>query len=171
MGRWRGRRLFAAPRVPGLALVCVVGALALVVAGCGAEEHANDPRPQVPTRVSVTITPKEITVQPVAIGIGPEKTKQLPQNYHAPQPPIRTNKPLTVVFVAANLSDFDTHLEIQGPKSATSGPLIANGNGSFQVDLPTGAYTLSAADIPSARPAKLAVGPYRASSKNDVLLP
>jgi hypothetical protein len=170
-GEARGRRLFAAPRAPGLALVCAVVALALVAAGCGAEEHANDPRPQVPTRVSVTITPKAVTVQPVAIGLGPEKTQQLPQNYHAAQPPIRTNKPLIVVFVAANLTDFDSHLEIRGPKNASSGPLIANGNGSLQVDLPTGAYTLSAADIPGARPAKLAIGPYRASSKNDVLLP
>jgi hypothetical protein len=145
--------------------------LSLVAAGCGAEEHANDPRPQVPTRVSVTITPKAVNVQPVAIGIGPQRTQQIPQNYHAAQPPIRTNKPLTVVFVAANLSDFDTHLEVHGPKSATSGLLIANGNGSLQVDLPTGVYRLSAADIPGARPAKLAIGPYRASSKNDVLLP
>lgn len=163
--------MFAARRAPGLALAGVAGALALGAAGCGTQGHANDPRPQVATRVSVTVTTKKVTVQPEAIGRGPEKTQQIPQNYHAAQPPIKTNKPLTVVFVAANLTDFPTHLEIHGPKSSTSGPLVANGGGTLQVDLPTGAYTLSAADIPSARPAKLAIGPYRASSKNDVLLP
>jgi hypothetical protein len=153
------------------ALACVVGALVFGAAGCGTQNHANDPRPQVPTRVSVTITPKAVTVQPEAIALGPEKTQQIPQNHHAAQPPIRTNKPLTVVFVAANLTRFDTHLEIRGPKNATSGPLIANANGTLQIDLPTGVYTLSAADIPTARQAKLAIGPYRASSRNDVLLP
>ena len=49
--------------------------------------------------------------------------------------------------------------------------MFANGNGTFQLDLPTGIYTISAADVPTARPARLAVGPYRASSQNDVLLP
>jgi len=34
-----------------------------------------------------------------------------------------------------------------------------------------GIYTVSAADVPSAKPAKLVVGPVRTSSQNDVLLP
>ncbi len=152
-------------------LACAVGALAIVVTGCGAQSHPNTPRPQVPTRVSVTISPKAVNVQPAAIGLGPERTQQIPQNQHAGQPPIRTRKPLTVVFVAANLTDFATHLEIHGPRNATSGPLVANGAGTLQVDLPTGVYRLSAADIPRARPTRLAIGPYRTSSKNDVLLP
>lgn len=154
------------------ALACATGVLALAAAGCGAQSHSNDPRPQVPTRVSVTITPKAITVQPRAIGIGPEPTQQIPQNQHAAQPPILTRKPLTVVFVAANLTRFDTRLEVHGVrKDAASGPLVANGNGTLQVDLPAGLYRLSAADIPAARPARLAIGRYRSSSKNDVLLP
>ena len=49
--------------------------------------------------------------------------------------------------------------------------MVANGNGSFQVNLPTGVYTIGAADIPDATPTRLAIGPYRASSENDVLLP
>lgn len=153
------------------AIACVLGALALTAAGCGAENHTNDPRPQVATRVSVTITRSAVTVQPERIAVGPERTQQIPQNQEHPQPPIRTNGPLTVVFVAANLTNFDSHLEVRGPRDATSGPLIANGNGTLQADLPTGVYRITAADIPSARPAKLAIGPYRASSKNDVLLP
>ncbi len=149
----------------------VLGALALAAAGCGAQEHANNPRPQVATRVSVTISRDAVTVQPAAVGLGPDRTQQIPQNQRTHQPPIRTDGPLTVVFVAANLTDFDSHLEVHGPRNATSGPLLANGNGTLQADLPIGVYRISAADIPSARPAKLAVGPYRTSSQNDVLLP
>ena len=149
----------------------VLGALALAAGGCGAQEHANDPRPSPPTRVSVTITDKAVTVQPAAVALGPERSQQIPQNHLNRQPPTRTRAPLTVAFVAANLTDFDSHLEVRGPRDASSGPLVANGNGTLQAELPTGTYTLIAADIPAARPAQLVVGPYRASSQNDVLLP
>ncbi len=180
-GRGRGRRSSGAPsrragdrsRSPGRAAACLFGAaLALVVAGCGAQEHPNEPRPQPPTRVSVSITEHAITARPSRIAIGPEPTRQIPQNQHAAQPPVRSGAPLAVALVAANLTDFESRLEVRGPrKDASSGPLVANGNGTFQVDLPTGVYTLSAADIPAAKPAKLTVGPYRTSSKNDLLLP
>ena len=65
----------------------------------------------------------------------------------------------------------DSRLHISGPDSATSDLLVANGNNSFQVGLPTGVYRISAEGIPGAEPARLAVGPFRASSQNDVLLP
>ena len=104
------------------------------------------------------------------MGSAPNAPSRSPRTSTSAQPPIRTNGPLTVVFVAANLTNFDSHLEIHGPKDVTSGPLVANGNGSFQAGLPTGSYTVSAADIPGSKPAKLTVGPYRASSQNDVLL-
>jgi hypothetical protein len=150
---------------------CVLGTLALAAAGCGAEENANEPRPQPPTRVSVTITPRAITVQPPRIAVGPEPSQQIPQNQHAGQPPIRSKAPVDVVFVAANLTSVDSKLEIHGPKDATLGKLVANGNGSMLRALPTGAYTVRAADIPGAKPVRFVVGPYRTSSQNDVLLP
>ena len=172
MGGREGRRLFAAPRVTVAALACAFGALALAGAGCGAEEHVNDPRPQPPTRVSVTVGEDAVTVQPPRIAIGPEPTQQIPQNQHAGQPPIHTNAPLDIVFVAANLTDVDSHLEVRGGgKNVTSQPLFANANVTLQTTLPTGAYRVSAADVPGAKPATLVVGPYRSSSKNDLLLP
>lgn len=145
--------------------------LALAAAGCGTEESANEPRPQPPTRVSISITPRSITVQPARIAIGPEPTQQIPQNQHAGQPPVRSNEPVDIVFVTANLTDFDSKLEIRGPKNVPSGALVANGNGSLQTSLPTGVYRISAADIPAAKAARFTVGPYRTSSQNDVLLP
>jgi hypothetical protein len=154
-----------------LAVGCVLGAIALMAIGCGAQEHANEPRPQPPTRVSVTLTPRAITMQPPRIAVGPEPSQQIPQNQHAGQPPIRSKAPLDVVFVAANLTDSNAKLELHGPKNATSGPFVANGTGTFQAALPTGAYTVRATGIAGAKPVSFTVGPYRSSSQNDVLLP
>jgi hypothetical protein len=155
----------------GIAVGACVGALALVSIGCGAEEHKNEPRPAPPVRLSVAIHSDSITVTPSQVGIGPEKSKLIEQNRAQRQPSIRTDKPLVVVFVSANLTPNDSKLVIHGPKDAASGLLVANGNGSFQTALPTGTYTVAAAGIPGAKPAKLLVGPFRASSQNDVLLP
>jgi hypothetical protein len=144
--------------------------LALVGAGCGAESHPNEPRPAVPTRVSVTIGKKGITVQPTTIGIGPEKSQQLPQNQNHPQPPIKTQAPMDVVFVTANQTGSDSKLVIKGPQDAASEPIAANSPATFAAELPTGKYTIVAAGANGA-PATLKVGPFRASSKNDLLLP
>jgi hypothetical protein len=163
MGRGRAR--------VGVGVAGIVGAIAIAAAGCGSESHPNEPRPQVATRVSITLTEKAVTVQPGGIGTGPDRTQQIPQNENDPQPAIRTDAPLDVVFVAANQTGIDSELEVSGPTDASSGPLFANSPGSFQANLPTGTYLIAATDIPSARPAKLVVGPYRASSENDVLLP
>ncbi len=172
MGRWRGRRLFAAPRAAAVALACTFAAVALLGTGCGAEQHANDPRPQPPTRISVAISEDGITVQPPRIAVGPEPTQQIPQNQHAGQPRVHSNAPLNVVFVAANLTGSDSHLQVRGgSKDFSSQPLYANSNVTMQTILPTGVYRVSAAGVPGAKPAKLVVGPYRTSSENDLLLP
>lgn len=166
MGRWRGRR------APAPAFGALTAALVLVVSGCGAEEHANEPRPQPPTRVSVTVGADAITVQPDRIAIGPEPSQQIPQNVDAGQPRVDSDAPLDVVLVAANLTDTDSRLEIRGRGADTDSELlIANGAITLQTRLPTGIYTVSAADVPGAKPGRLVVGDYRTSSENDVLLP
>ena len=162
MGSGRGRAFAAG---------CVVVALGLAVAGCGASEHPNEHRPQPPTRISVTVTPKAITVQPPRIAFGPEPSQQIPQNQHASQPQVKSKAPVDVVFVSANLTDFDSKLEVRGPKDVKSDALVANGNNSLLASLPTGVYEVSAADIPGAEPVRFTVGPYRSSSENDLLLP
>lgn len=152
-------------------VVGVLGALALLSAGCGAESHSNDPRPQVALQVSVSIGPEGVDVQPAAIGTSAARTQQIPQNQNQAQPAIRTKAPATVRFIAANQTGADTRLEIRGPRSASSDPIPGHSPGTLQVDLPTGTYAIAAAGVPGARPGKLVVGPYRASSENDVLLP
>lgn len=152
--------------------LCLLLAVALLAAGCGAEERTNDPRPQPPTRVSVAVAEDRITVQPRRIAFGPEPTQQIPQNQRTTQPPVRSDAPLDVVLVVANLTDLDSRLRVRGDGTeATSKPLVANGNISLQTALPAGAYRITAAGIPSASSARLLVGPFRSSSENDVLLP
>jgi hypothetical protein len=164
MGRGRARR--GAPRA---AAAGVLGALALLAAGCGAQSHPNEPRPQVPTRVAVTIGPHGLVVQPPRIAFGPEESQQIPQNQNHAQPPIKTKTPVTVVLVAANQTGKDAKLELHGRVDASSQTIPARSPGSMQADLPAGTYTITASG--NAGSGRLVVGPYRASSKNDLLLP
>ena len=152
-------------------MISLICGIALLAAGCGESRHANEQRPQVASRVSVTIGDGELIVQPTTLGTGPDRTQQIPQNQNHPQPPIKTKAPLSVVFVAANQTSRDVRLQIHGTKEARSETVFAHSPGSFEADLPTGSYTISAAGLPEARPAHLKVGSYRASSQNDVLLP
>jgi hypothetical protein len=170
MGRWRGRRLLAAPRAACFPLFCALAVFA--VAGCGAEERDTDPRPQPPTRVSVAVSEGAVDVQPPRIAFGPEPAQQIPQNQHAGQPQVHSDGPLDVVLVAANLTQVESHLVLHGQgKSIVSQPLVASGNITMQASLPAGVYTIRAADIPGAKPGRLSVGRFRSTSDNDVLLP
>jgi FtsP/CotA-like multicopper oxidase with cupredoxin domain len=152
-------------------VLVVLGALGFAIAGCGAQSHTNDPRPQVALQVSVTINPGEILVQPRAVGVDEARTQRIPQNQNQAQPAIRTKAPATVRIVAANQTTEETRLEISGPRSASSIPIPAKSPGTLQTDLPPGTYVITAPGVDGARPGKLIVGPYRASSENDVLLP
>jgi hypothetical protein len=160
--------------VRGRARAAGVGAVfvcALAVAGCGASTHPNEPRPSVPTRISVVIQRHEVIVQPGSVATGPEESQQIPQNQGQPQPPIKTKKPLDVTIVAANQTGEDAHLVIRGAKEMKPGPVLARSPATFQASLPTGSYTVVAADVRGARPGHFTVGPYRASSQNELLLP
>jgi hypothetical protein len=158
-------------RARAAAIACLTGAVLLLAAGCGESRHANEQRPNVSTRVSVSINRDEVLVQPTKIGIEAEKFQEIPQNQDHPEPPIKTKAPLDVVFVTANQTPKDTKLMIRGAKEAESETVFARSPGTFQVSLPAGSYTVSVAGMPEARPGHLTVGRYRASSQNDVLTP
>ncbi|HEX6456220.1 MAG TPA: hypothetical protein VF009_06840 [Solirubrobacterales bacterium] len=146
-------------------------AAAALLIGCGESRHANEQRPAVSTRVSVTISRREVIVQPTRVAFGPEPHQQIPQNQDHSEPPIKTKKPLDLTLVTANQTPTDTKLRIRGGKEAESDTIYAHSPGTFGVELPAGSYTISAVNMPEARPAHLTVGAYRASSQNDVLLP
>lgn len=157
--------------VRAAAIAALVAATALLL-GCGESRHANQQRPTGSTRVSVTVNPREVLVQPGEIGMRAESTQEIPQNVEHPEPPIETTKPLDVTFVTANQTAADMKLKIRGSgKEAESETVYARSPGTFQVSLPTGSYTVTAVGMAGARPAHLKVGRYRASSQNDVLLP
>jgi hypothetical protein len=158
----------------GRAKAAVLGALAvlgLAGAGCGAQSHTNDPRPQVALQVSVTINSGQVLVQPREIAVDAARTQQIPQNQNDAQPPIDTDAAATVKIIASNQTDSEARLELIGPSRATSEPIPGRSPGTLQADLKTGTYTVAVQGVPGARPGKLVVGPYRASSENDVLLP
>jgi hypothetical protein len=153
------------------AIAALIAATALLL-GCGESRHANQQRPNVSTRVSVTVNDREVIVQPLEIGKRAEATQEIPQNVEHPEPPIKTTKPLEVIFVVANQTATDMNLKVRGNgKEKESETIFARSPGSFQLSLPTGSYTVAAVGMPGARPAHLTVGRYRASSQNDVLLP
>jgi outer membrane murein-binding lipoprotein Lpp len=147
----------------------VVGSVLLV--GCGESRHANEQRPQVSTRVSVTINPKQLIVQPTKVAVAAEPNQEVEQNEGNPAPPIKTKAPLDLTIVAANQTATDTKLKISGAKSGESETIYAHSPGTFGFTLPAGNYTISAVNMPEARAAHLTVGSYRASSQNDLLLP
>ena len=152
MGRGRGRsRAWAA----------CVGALALVARrlrrrGARQRTAARSRRPGSASRSRRSA----ITVQPPRIAFGPEPTQQIPQNQHA-APAADPHQGAARRRLRHRQPDPTStrKLEIRGPKDATSGPLVANGNGTFQTALPTGTYTVSAADIPGAKPASSSSAP------------
>ena len=150
MGRGRGRVARGTLRArPALALACSAPA--------AAPKNTSTTRGRSRRPGSASRSREDaITVQPPRIAIGPEPTQQIPQNQHAGQPPVRSDAPLNVVFVTANLTDIDSQpggaRPRQGPQLAAA---LANGNGTLQAILPTGVYRISAADIPGAKPAKL----------------
>jgi hypothetical protein len=149
-------------------IACVLGALvvAVLLGGCGAKEHNNDPRPASPTQITVSISQKNVSLAPKTVGVeSPQKQAQ------ARQQGVSEDQPLLAAVTIANLTNFDSHLEITGPEDSTSPLVVANGTASYKVFLPTGDYLVSAADIPGAIAGRLSVGPDRSSSANDLLLP
>jgi hypothetical protein len=153
-------------------VVGVVGLLAVAAGGCGAESHPNEPRPQVATRVSVTLSAKGVTVAPAKVAFGPQRTQQIPQNQNHAQPRIHSDKPLNVIFVIANQTDHASTLQLHGdPKDVNSVPIPPGSPATFTAELPTGSYSVTAEGVPHSGANLLDIGPYRASSENDVLLP
>jgi hypothetical protein len=167
MGRGRGK--------PALAFTLGAIALSLLLAACGAEDHPNDPRPPNPIEVSVNIDEKGLTVSPSRVAYAGSGGQKITVNEGSAKPePSLEDTPQIVTFTVSNTTDFDTKLEVDqtgGAKTESGPPIVANGVGTFRVALDTGAYMLTAADIPAATGARFSVGPDRVSSQDDLLLP
>jgi hypothetical protein len=144
--------------------------LALFWAGCGAEDHPNNPRPPLAVEVTASISDSRLSIQPRSVGYG-RSDQPMTQNRDQPQTELPSSRPMTVSFTVSNLTDHDTALQIEGTQSETSPNITAGGTGSFKVDLPTGEYFIYANGVPGTPQTGFSIGPNRPSSQNDLLLP
>ena len=127
-------------------LAAVAGALcALVLAACGDEDFANNPRPPAPVSLTARIGDDAISLGPKTVGAGLADITVSNQ----------TDDPVTLVF--------------EGPTDESSDEIVAGGTGTLKVALEEGEYTVSDGD--GERETQLSVGAARASSQNDLLLP
>ena len=121
----------------------------------------------------MNLTDASVQAQPSKVGVSSEESAPLTENKGTKAPEADAKAPLVVSFTISNTTNTDTVLEIHGSGGfeKRSGNVVAQGPATYKVGLPTGHYSLSAADLPGAKPASLEVGPKRVSSQNDLLLP
>jgi len=156
--------------IPAFVLACLS---ALLLSACGTESNPNDPRPPAPAEITVNIGATGVRVQPPTAGVNNKGTANLSQNHSAREPQSDEKAPLDIHFTIVNGTTTDTKLEVRqaGQDPHVSPLVVAQGNANWQVSLPTGTYTVDAADIPAAKPAPFTIGPLRTSSQQDLLLP
>lgn len=126
----------------------------LLVAGCGDEDFANDPRPPVRVELTGSIKDDGVTVSPTREGAGP------------------------IQLTLANLTDRALTVTLEGEDVIERvGPVQPQDTATIQKTLASGSYevragTSRAVDIGDAiPPATLTIGPDRASSSDQLLLP
>lgn len=138
------------PQTTQLSLL-LVGAL--VVAGCGSgDKFKNEARPPAPVQLTGVVTAKEVTISPKRVGGGP------------------------VILIVSNQTDMAHTITLEGGGSTdTVGPIPPLDTGQLQQTLKPGTYTVKAgskqATTREIKPGTLTVGPDRASSSNELLLP
>ena len=118
----------------------------LAVAGCGAEDHPNDPRPPSPVELSALINDGKVTLAPSKTGAG------------------------LAVITVSNQSSDDVQLDFSGPSNGSTSEIAAGGVGTVQLQLKEGDYTVEPS-VSSISSGKLEVGAERPSAQNDLLLP
>jgi hypothetical protein len=127
-------------------------AAGLVVAGCGEEDFANEPRPPVPVELTGVIQDEAVTVSPSRIGAGPILITMSNQ----------TRNPVTITLDGGSITDQVGRLQ----------PLDT---ATIQKTLDPGLYEVRAGSdvaLPrEIRPAELEIGRERRSSSSDLLLP
>jgi hypothetical protein len=131
-----------------LVLPAGLAVLALGGAGCGSDDHPNEPRPPTPFEVTAKVDEDQVVVSPSQFGAG------------------------LAVFTISNQSDDVVQVALEGPTEAVSEPIEAGGvTDGFKVPMEEGAYEVTAGEDSRAKPAELLIGPKRKSSQNKLLLP
>jgi hypothetical protein len=128
--------------------------LMLAAAGCGDGDFANDPRPPTPVEMSAVISDDGVTLSPRREGAGP------------------------VLITFVNQTDRAHTITVEGEDVIErTAPIQPQDTATIQKTLRPGVYEVRAGSsravdiqdqIP---PATLTIGPERAGSNNDLLLP
>lgn len=131
--------------------------LALCVAGCGSSgsSYANASRPPAPVTLSIVVANGRIAISPDHVGAGP--TVLLIANESA------SSRNVTLTPALASGRGCVT-------ADTSSGPIAPQGTARIKLPLVEGACAIGVADggLP---PARLVVGPERASAQQDLLQP
>jgi hypothetical protein len=138
-----------APRRARQATFAALGGLAaLGLGGCGEDDYTNDPaRASASINVAARVDQREVVVSPERFGAG------------------------VVNFTVANFSDSPATFTLSGPKDAATEEIPPGAAEDLKVQLPEGSYEASAGEGASAQPDTIRVGPKRAGSENELLLP
>lgn len=133
-----------------------LGAFALVaaplaLAGCGSDDDfANEPRPAAPIVVTAKVDSKKVVVSPGEFGAG------------------------LVNFLVSNQSEDPVSLTLVGPApedNTVSSEIPPGTNGTLKATVVEGDYEVNGGERSDAKPAQITIGPARASSKDNLLLP
>jgi hypothetical protein len=129
-------------------LIVAATALGLGATGCGGrDDFENEPRQPAPIEITASIKDRAVEVSPSDVGAG------------------------LATFTIANLSDDPAQLTISGPTDDASNEIPPGGTGNLKATLREGTYEVSAGEDARPRSGELEVGPERASSQNELLLP
>jgi hypothetical protein len=127
-------------------------AAGLLIAGCGEEDFANEPRPPSRVELSGVIQDDAVTVSPSRLGAGP------------------------ILITVSNQTRHDAVLTLEGESFRESvGPVPPLDTATIQRTLAPGLYEVRAGSevaLPrEIRPAVLQIGRERESSSSELLLP
>jgi hypothetical protein len=133
------------------AAACGITLAGVLAIGCGGEEDfANDPRPAAPIVVTAKIDDQDVVVSPKKFGAG------------------------LVNFTISNQSEDPVRLTLVGPTpedNQESGEIPPGGVGNLKAEVSEGDYEVSGGERSDSTPAQVTVGPERASSSDELLLP
>ena len=119
----------------------------LLLAACGEDDFANDPRPASPIELTAAIDQKSVSFSPKSFGAG------------------------LVNITISNQTGEPARLTLEGPTSATSSEIPPGGTGSIKTALEEGDYEATAGSEIGIKPARVEVGPDRPTSQNELLQP
>ena len=128
------------------------GIAATLVAGCGDDDFANEPRPPIPIELTGVVQDEAVTVSPARLGAGP------------------------VRITISNQTRGRTTITLEGETVRTQvGPVAPLDTATIRRSLDPGVYEVSAGSAVALpreiRPALLRIGRERRSSSGDLLLP